>query len=226
MRIEKYLADMQVGTRSDIKKMIRDRRIAVDGITVSKAGMQVNEDSIVTVDGNVIEYIFFEYVLLNKPSGYVCTLDSEDNVMTLVASRRNDLFPVGRLDKDTEGVLILTNDGDLAHRLISPKNHVDKTYYLETAEQLPPDAAQLLAQPIQFAEFISEPAEFHRISDHSGTLTIHEGKYHQVKRMLQHIGCQVTYLNRTSFAFLNCDGLKTGEFRSLTDDEISGLKSL
>ncbi len=226
MRIEKYLADMSLGTRNDIKKLIREQRITVNGQIVTKAGLQVSETDEIRVDGNIVTYINYEYYLLNKPAGYLCTLDDSPNVCQLVNSRRKDLFPVGRLDKDTEGVIIITNDGQLAHHLISPRSNINKTYYVETDKPIAENAAEIFAQGIRFAEFTSLPAEYKPLSETSGLITIQEGKYHQVKRMFEHIGTTVTYLNRIRFAFLEAEDLAKGEYRPLTDQEIEKLKAL
>lgn len=228
MRLDKFLADMGYGTRNEIKKMIRKGFVEIDGQVIKKADTNVDESTIVYFDGERIEYIAYEYYLLNKPAGYVTA--TKDNahpvVMELIESVRKDLVPVGRLDKDTEGVLLITNDGDLNHALLSPKRHVDKTYYVETERPLPDMAKQIFSESIRFDDFTSKPADYEQISDTSAYLTIHEGKYHQVKRMFEYIGCPVTYLKRIRFGNLTLDGLETGEYRSLTEKEIDQLHLL
>ena len=226
MRLDKYLADMQVGSRSEVKKLIRQKTVTVDNQIITDPGFNVGESSLVTVNGEPISYVRYEYYLLNKPQGYVCTRDYSPNVLQLIASRNKDLNPAGRLDKDTEGVILITNDGQLVHRLISPRCHIDKTYYVETDHDIPDNAREIFSQPMHFADFTSEPADYQPIDARSGYLTIHEGKYHQVKRMFQQLGCEVTFLKRTVFASLTLEGLKVGEYRHLSEKEINYLKSL
>ena len=137
MRLDKYLADMKVGSRSEVKEFIRKGAVCVNGKVCRNAGYQTKEDDRIALNGEEISYVEFEYYLLNKPSGYVCTLDQSPNVVELIESRRKDLFPVGRLDKDTEGLILISNDGQLAHQLISPKYHVDKKYYVSVDLQFP-----------------------------------------------------------------------------------------
>ncbi|MBQ7223116.1 MAG: rRNA pseudouridine synthase [Erysipelotrichaceae bacterium] len=226
MRLDKFLADMQVGTRSEVKKLIRQKAVTVDGTVAKDPGMNVSENSNITVNGEEVSYVRYEYFLLNKPQGYVCTRDYSPNVLQLIASRDKNLNPAGRLDKDTEGAILITNDGQLVHRLISPRGHVDKTYYVETDRNIPANAREIFSKPMHFVDFTSEPADYQPLDDRSGYLTVHEGKYHQVKRMFQQLGCEVTFLKRTVFASLTLEGLETGEYRPLSEDEINYLKSL
>jgi len=226
IRLDKYLADMSIGTRSEVKKLISKGHVKIDGVVVKKSDMKVDENTIVYLDDEPISYVSFEYYLLNKPQGYVTA--TEDScwpvVMDLVNTIRKDVSPVGRLDKDTEGCLLLTNDGQLAHILISPRAHVEKVYYAEVDKPLPADAKERFAQPMEFKEFISLPAQYERITDTSAYLTVHEGKFHQVKRMFEKIGCTVTFLKRVKFGPLDLTDLPTGEYRELTEEEIEQLK--
>lgn len=228
MRLDKFLADMGYGTRSEIKKMIRKGYVEIDGQVIKKADTVVDENTIVYFDGEPVEYVSYEYYLLNKPAGYVtATKDSAHPiVMELIESVRKDLVPVGRLDKDTEGVLLITNDGDLNHALLSPRRHVEKTYYIETDRPLPDMAGQVFSESIRFEDFTSQPAIYEQIDENSAYLTIHEGKYHQVKRMFEYINCPLTYLQRIRFGNLTLDGLEIGDYRPLTEQEIEDLKQL
>ena len=226
MRIDKFLSDMLIGSRKEVKKLIKDNRISVNGETVTSPDYPVNEDTVVYVDEEPVCYQKYQYYILNKPQGYLCTNDYSPNVLELIPERRKNLMPVGRLDKDTEGLLLLTDDGQLAHKLISPKNHVDKVYYVETKEVIDEKTTEIFAQPIAFSDFTSEPAQYQSLSPTSGLLTIHEGKYHQVKRMFGYLGCEVTFLKRISFAFLTLDGLQTREYRQLSEEEITKLKKI
>lgn len=172
-------------------------------------------------------YSEFEYFLLHKPSGYLtANSDAKDHVvMELVPSKRPDLSPVGRLDKDTEGVLIITNDGALSHKLLSPKNEIPKTYYFETDSDISETAAETLKEPVVFKEFTSKPARLTVLTKRSGEITVTEGKYHEVKRLMHHVGSDVTYLKRISFAGIELGALEKGAVRALTEEEINHLKS-
>lgn len=227
IRLDKYLADMSIGTRSEVKKLVAKGHVKIDGQVVKKSDIKIDENTIVYVDDQPISYVSYEYYLLNKPQGYVTATEDKacPVVMDLVNPIRKDLAPVGRLDKDTEGCLLITNDGMMAHILISPKAHVEKVYYAEVDKPLPIDAEERFAQPMVFKEFTSLPAKYERISDTSAYLTVHEGKFHQVKRMFEKVGCTVTFLKRVKFGPLDLTDLPVGEYRELTEQEIEILKS-
>lgn len=226
MRIDKYLSHMTAASRRDIKKLLHDGAVTLNGVTVRQPSASVSESDLVTVNGVAVSYVEYEYYLLNKPSGYLCTIDRSPNVLDLVDTIRDNVMPVGRLDKDTEGLLLLTNDGQLAHRLISPRSHVEKTYLAVTDREIPQNAAEIFGSPIAFSDFTSQPAVLQLLAPDRALLTISEGKYHQVRRMFHHIGCEVTYLKRISFGFLDLEDLETGQWRPLTEDEIQRLKQL
>ena len=225
MRLDKFLADMQIGTRSEVKKLIHKGQVSINDQIVKKVDTKVDEETIVYVDGLRVDYVSYEYYLLNKPAGFLsATQDSHyPVVMELVPCIRKDVGIVGRLDKDTEGLLLLTNDGELNHRLLSSKNHVLKKYYVQVDTDIPDNAEDVFSKPIVFEEFTSLPAEFEYIDNRSAYLTICEGKYHQVKRMFEKIGCTVTYLKRVQFGSLTLDGLESGQYRTLTEGEIKDL---
>ena len=225
MRLDKFLADMQIGTRSEVKKLIQKGHVSINDQIVKKVDTKVDEETIVYVDGLRVDYVSYEYYLLNKPAGFLsATQDSHyPVVMELVPCIRKDVGIVGRLDKDTEGLLLLTNDGELNHRLLSSKNHVLKKYYVQVDTDIPNNAEDVFSKPIVFEEFTSLPAEFEYIDNRSAYLTICEGKYHQVKRMFEKIGCTVTYLKRVQFGSLTLDGLESGQYRTLTEGEIKDL---
>lgn len=226
MRLDKYLTDLGKGTRSAVKELIKKGRVKVEGVAKAKPETPVDENSIITLDGERLVYSTYEYYILNKPSGYVTarTDDKKKVVMELIPSTRTDLSPVGRLDEDTEGVLLITNDGELNHRLVSPRHHVKKRYFAELDADLPDNAGEILSQPIEFNDFTSHPAEYEKIDARHAYLTITEGKFHQVKRMFHHIGCEVIYLRREAFGPLTADGLTVGDVRALTEEEIAQLK--
>ncbi|MBR0473945.1 MAG: rRNA pseudouridine synthase [Erysipelotrichaceae bacterium] len=224
MRLDKYLSDMTDYSRNDIKKLVKDKRVTVNGITVNKSDLKVSEADVICIDDEPVEYETFEYYMLNKPAGYLCTLDYSPNVLELIDSNRKGLSPVGRLDKDTEGLILITNDGQLNHRLLAPKHHVDKTYYVETDVEIKPEAVEIMSKPMQFEDFTSEPAKLEIQDKKKAYLTIHEGKFHQVKRMFAKIGCNVTYLKRVSFGPLQLGDLEVGQYRKLTKEEAASLK--
>ena len=226
MRLDKYLAHMGYGTRKEVKEIIKKGLVVIDEQVIKSPNQKVDEDTIVIVDGMPLQYVEYEYYLLNKPSGYLSATEDAHypTVMDLVFCIRKDCAPVGRLDLDTEGLLLITNDGQLAHQLLSPKHHVPKKYYVEVENKLPENAKELFSQPMVFEDFTSSPAEYEAIDETHATLIIHEGKYHQVKRMFEKIGNPVKYLKRIEFGFLNLDGVPIGEYRELTTDEIKQLK--
>lgn len=226
MRLDKFLSHMGYGTRNEVKQIIKNGWLTIDGKTIKKADFQVKEDQIVYVDDTPVSYVSYEYYLLNKPAGYVST--TEDNihptVMELIPSVRNDLYPVGRLDIDTEGLLLVCNDGQLTHDLLSPKKHVLKKYYVEFEGKLPDNAVEIFNAPMDLGDFIAKPSTLEVLYTHKAYLTIHEGKFYQVKRMFQKVGCEVTYLQRVSFGSLELEDLELGKTRALTLDEIKILK--
>lgn len=226
MRLDKYLAHMGFGTRNQVKTLIKNGWVRIDDTTVKKADIQVKENQKVYVDDELVEYIEYEYYMLNKPAGYVsaCEDNIHPTVMELVQSQRTDLYPVGRLDIDTEGLLLITNDGQFTHNLLSPKKHVDKKYYVEFSGVLPSDACDIFNQPMEFEDFTSQPAKLEILAEDKAYLTIHEGKFHQVKRMFQKVGCEVTYLKRVEFGPLTLGSLEIGKARPLTDKEIEMLQ--
>lgn len=235
-RLDKFLVEMSVASRSTIKDMAKKGRIAVNGNIVKATDLKIDEDvDTVSVDGQVIAFSNREYFMLNKPAGVItATLDKKaKTVLDLIDERtRNDLFPVGRLDKDTEGLLLITNDGDLAHRLLAPKKHVDKVYYADIDGIVTDEHVRRFAKGLTLLDGTPVmPGELTVLETDVNAdtskiqLTIHEGKFHQVKRMFEAVGCSVTYLKRLSMGPLMLDEtLKPGEYRRLTDEEINMLK--
>lgn len=230
MRLDKFLVTMELGTRSEVKNIIKKGQITIDGIVCKNSDYKFNEEtSLVCFQGKALSYKAFQYYMLNKPQGVVsATEDNHDKtVLDLLRDvRKKDLFPVGRLDKDTEGLLLLTNDGALAHSLLSPKKHVDKTYLVGLRSPLSEaDITQLETGVDIGEEKLTLPAKVKTLDPLQIELTIHEGKFHQVKRMLQAVSNEVIYLKRISFGSLSLDSsLDLGEYRELTDEEIQLLK--
>lgn len=232
MRIDKYLAEMGQGTRSEIKKLICSGRVMVDGETVKKPELKIDETTQkVSLEGKQIGYAKKEYYMLYKPAGVIsATKDDRDKtVLDLITDKkRNDLFPVGRLDKDTEGLLLITNDGELAHRLLSPKKHVDKVYYAKVQGKVDESDVKAFADGVDIGDDTPAKSADLRIlksgEESEIELTITEGRFHQVKRMFHAVGKEVIYLKRLSMGSLALDKTLTkGEYRSLTEEEIKKL---
>lgn len=231
MRLDKYLSEAGIGTRTELKKGIRKGFAAVNGCVVDRPETKVSESDRVTWKGMEVAFTSLEYIMLNKPAGVVsATEDHRDTtVIDIVESIRNDLFPVGRLDKDTEGLLILTNDGALSHRLLSPKRHVDKVYEADVDGVMTSEDVDVFAQGfVVDDELTAKPAKLEIMSADEKSchirLVLHEGKFHQVKRMVAARGCEVTYLKRMSMGKLSLDpALAPGEYRNLTAKEVQAL---
>ena len=235
IRLDKYLADMSIGTRQEVKKYIRQGRVKINEDIIKKPEYKIREDEDkITFDGAPVAYETFEYYMLNKPAGVIsATEDKRDKtVLDLIKEKkRKDLFPVGRLDKDTEGLLLITNDGALAHRLLSPKKHVDKCYYAEISGGVTEDDVRVFKERInigtQEEPEWTMPAELKILE--KGTvsrirLIIREGKFHQVKRMFLAVGKEVVYLKRERMGALVLDEeLAPGEYRKLTDSELKSI---
>lgn len=221
---------MEIGTRSQVKEMIKKGQVSVNNEVIKKADYKFDENSAkVCVKEKEISYQKFYYYMLNKPAGVVsATTDNHDKTVLdlLKDAPGKDLFPVGRLDKDTEGLLLITNDGVLSHNLLSPKKHVDKTYLVKTAETVTLDMIHALEQGVDIGEEkITLPAKVKLLEEKEIELTIMEGKFHQVKRMLKAVGNEVVYLKRLSMGSLILDeALNLGEYRILTEKEVDDLK--
>lgn len=232
MRLDKYLADMGIGSRSQVKNLIRKGKVTVNERVVKAPEFKVDPSDLVKADGAQVSYVEYEYLMLNKPGGVVSATEDkkERTVLDLVPdAARKDLFPVGRLDKDTEGLLLLTNDGALAHQLLSPKKHVDKTYFARIQGLVSEDEVDRFAKGLDIGdEKLTLPAKLKVLSSGSVSeveVTIQEGRYHQVKRMFEAIDCSVTYLKRLSMGSLKLDEkLNSGAYRVLTENEVSSLK--
>lgn len=232
MRLDRFLAINKYGTRQEVKKIIRAGRVTVDGQVIKSPEYKLEEETSKTaVDGKAVDYEKYHYIMFYKPDGCVSSTyeKGECSVLSYIQETyADDLFPVGRLDKDTQGLLLLTNDGELAHRLLSPSKHVEKRYYVELERKVSEDAAEKFQEGIDIGdedrtmpaglEFTSNPNHVY--------VTLHEGRYHQIKRMFEALDNRVTYLKRISMKGLFLDEtLKPGEYRKLTEDEIRSLKS-
>ncbi|MCM1185369.1 MAG: rRNA pseudouridine synthase [Lachnoclostridium sp.] len=257
MRLDKFLSQLNMGTRSQVRGAVRQGNVKVNGVVIKTPDFKVSEgtDQIAYKDVPLV-YQKFVYYMLNKPQGVVSATkdNTADTVLDLITSKTEksslssgqdsapsdedlfsakeklflggkDLFPVGRLDKDTEGILIITNDGELAHRLLSPKKHVDKTYLVGIRVPLSPKDIQALENGVDIGDDKpTKEAKVKVLSDTEITLTIHEGRFHQVKRMLHAVGNEVVSLKRIQFGKLKLDeALMPGESRLLTKEEVDAL---
>lgn len=235
MRLDKYLSSCGIGTRTEVKKIIRSNRISVDGNIIPLCDYKVDDTMSVLLDGKPVKYSEFIYIMLNKPQGYLSATKDQRHktILDLLDEKyaKMGLFPVGRLDKDTTGLVILTNDGDFAHNTLSPKKHVSKTYIAEISGTLPENATEIFNKGVTLKDFTCESADLiieETFNDHTlVTVTIHEGKYHQIKRMFQAVGCKVIYLKRVTFGNIKLDSnLKEGEYRLLNDSEMEFVSSV
>lgn len=234
MRLDKYLADMNVGNRSELKKDIRKGRVSVNGLPVRDPGLQLQVSDAVTYNGKPIQYEQYVYYMLHKPAGVISASEDkkQQTVIDLLPDpARKDLFPVGRLDKDTEGLLLITNDGDLAHRLLSPKKHVDKLYFARVSGMVTQEDVNRFAAGLRVDDSLTALPAVLRIcsaapEESSVEVIIREGKFHQIKRMFHAIDKEVLYLKRLSMGPLVLDeNLKAGESRRLTPAEMEALQA-
>ncbi|RIN15631.1 rRNA pseudouridine synthase [Mammaliicoccus vitulinus] len=231
MRLDKFLANSGIGTRKEVKKFLKKNLVKVNDVIAKKPEMHINpEEDQITFDDIPIEYEPVVYLMMNKPAGYVSATedDEHETVIDIVPEYMHlDLFPVGRLDKDTEGLLLLTNDGKFSHQLMSPKHRVPKRYYAEVDGHINEDAIKKFEKGIDLGDFTSSPSELEIIESGESSkaiVTIYEGKFHQVKRMFHSIDCEVTYLKRLKIASLELDEqLELGEYRHLMEEDFKLL---
>ena len=232
IRLDKFLSVTGTLSRSDAKKAIRKGRVTVNGFPATVADAEVNAESdVVALDAKVIQYRRFTYIMLNKPEGYVSATDDprDKTVLELLPDnlRRLDLFPCGRLDKYTLGLMLITDDGELAHRLLAPKSHVDKTYRFESERGVNEEERLALENGVYIdGGYLTKPSIVVLDGEgaSSGLITLREGKYHQIKRMLEATANKITYLERVTFGPLSLDSsLSRGEWRFLTKEEEKAL---
>ena len=229
MRLDKMIASTGIASRSQISSAVRGGRVLVDGVVAKKADMQVDPDKVsVVYCGTPVCYRQYTYIMLNKPEGYVSA--TEDGKFPTVVEllppeqQKIGLFPCGRLDKNTLGLMLLTNDGDTSHRLLAPKSHVTKTYAFRLKFPLSDEDIAALESGVDIGGYVTAPCSVERTAEREGRITLTEGKYHQIKLMMEAVHNQVTYLERVTFGPLILDAsLARGEWRYLTDDEIALL---
>ena len=235
MRLDKLLANMGYGSRKEVKALLKQKAVTVDGTVVKDSAMHVDPVAQnVSVYGDRVEFVEFIYLMMNKPPGVIsATEDRHDQtVIDLLEAedRHFEPFPVGRLDKDTEGLLLITNDGQLAHNLLSPKKHVPKWYYAKIDGVVTEEDIEAFKQGVTLDDgYHTKPGELKILASGEQSeieLMIQEGKFHQVKRMFEAVGKKVMYLKRLSMGSLKLDEtLALGEYRELTDEELEALKN-
>ena len=230
MRLDKFLCETGFGTRSQVKELLKKGQVTVNGAVAKKPEQKIDEhkDQVIC-QGKAASYEKYVYYMLHKPAGVVSATEDkrEKTVLDLLKpeDRRDGIFPVGRLDKDTEGFLLLTDDGDLAHRLLSPRKHVDKTYYAKIAGSVTEAHIERFREGLDIGdEKKTLPAMLEILASEPETseirITIHEGRFHQVKRMFEAVGCKVTYLKRLSMGAVALDEtLAPGDYRPLNEKE-------
>ncbi|MTI47018.1 MAG: rRNA pseudouridine synthase [Firmicutes bacterium] len=235
-RLDKVLSNMGYGSRKDVKGYIKQGLVTVDGEVVKSNSVKVNPyEAEIIIDGNTVEYREYIYLMMNKPDGVVSSTDDprDTTVIDLIEEgyRIFEPFPIGRLDKDTEGLLIISNDGKLAHNLLSPKKHVEKTYYVEVDGRVGENDINTMSEGVIIdGDYKTMPAKLEILESNNISkvyLTIKEGKFHQVKRMFEAVDKSVIYLKRIAMGNLELDeDLNLGEYRELEEFEIELLKGM
>ena len=225
MRLDKFLTECGLGSRREVKEILSTGEITVNGIVANNPQLNIKEnDDEVFYQERKLEYKKFRYYILNKKAGYITAVEDarDQTVMDLLPDWviKKDLPPVGRLDKDTEGLLLLTSDGALNHKLLSPKNHVEKTYYAELEKDISEEDLERLRNGVDIGGYITMPGKAEKIESCKIHLTIKEGKFHQVKKMLEAIGNKVIFLRRISFGKLKLEDLELGTVKEVNIEDI------
>lgn len=229
IRIDKYVEECLHLTRKEAKELLKKKLVSVNGNIITDCGFHVNENDNIQYKGQQLSFKKYRYYVLNKPAGLLSATEDKNakTVLEILPDNlRKNVFPVGRLDKDTEGLLLLTNDGELSHKLLSPHKHVVKTYNCILEKPIMPGDIEKLEKGIDIGEKNNTlPAKAKIISENQVHLSITEGKFHQVKRMFETLGNKVIYLERISFGPLSLDdlGISRGEYRELSDDELNSV---
>ena len=230
-RLDKFLCDLNIGTRSQVKTFIQKGLVTVNGEIIKKPECKVSDTDSVCYQGQALSGEQYAYYMLHKPAGIISATEDKFQTTVLEYFKKEpckNLYPVGRLDKDTEGLLLITNDGELGHRLLSPRHHIPKTYYVELEHSVTESEIALLETGVDIGEKnVTLPAKIEIIDEKTLYITITEGKFHQIKRMFEAVNNKVIYLKRISMGNLALDdSLPKGHFRRLAIEEITYLKSL
>lgn len=231
LRLDKYIADTGIASRKEVRDAARRGLVSVNGKVVKDVSLKIDENTDrVVFCGNEVNWRRYEYLMLNKPAGYISsTEDSDRTVMKLLPEKytKMELFPCGRLDIDTVGLLIITNDGPLAHKLLSPKHHAKKTYFFRCDPPIGEAEAAKLCAGVDIGGYVTKTSEVDMRSDTEGFITLTEGKFHQIKRMFEAVGSNIRYLKRVEFATIALDeSLAEGQWRELSADEILALRNV
>lgn len=230
MRLDRFFTETATCSRSEASALIRRGAVSVDGVIVRDPSAHIDpERQRIALSGREIRYRRNLYIMMNKPKGVVCaTEDGSATVIDLLPEnlRKADLFPCGRLDKNTAGFVLITDNGPLAHRLLSPKYHVDKTYRFTVKFPLSDADIAILEAGVDIGDYVTKPCKIERLGEREGNITLSEGKFHQIKRMMESVHNQITDLERISFAGIGLDrSLAPGQWRMLTDPEEKTLES-
>ena len=230
IRLDKALSNMGAASRKEVKEAVKKGKILVNGIPAKSSDIKITAADELIINGILLKYKKYEYYMLNKPAGVIsATTDSKEQTVTdLISGKRKDLFPVGRLDKDTVGLLIITNDGALAHDLLSPVKHVKKTYFVRVEGRIQTETENIFSAGIRIGSEQFQPAELVILKNDEvseAEITIYEGKFHQIKRMFEAVGNRVIFLKRLSMGNLRLDdSLPDGDYRELSEEELQQLK--
>ena len=225
MRLDKFFSEQKILSRKEVADKVKKGCIAINGVIAKKAVIKIDETKdVVTLDDQIVQYKKFVYLLLNKPQGYVSSTDDprDKTVLDLLPPdlKKFDLFPCGRLDKDTVGLVILTNDGVSAHNNLSPKRHVKKKYFFTTADEYSDQDVDAIQAGITLADgWTTKPCKIDRVDGKNGYITLVEGKYHEIKRLFGARGNKIVFLQRVSFSSIVLGDLPEGEYRHLTPEE-------
>lgn len=225
MRLDKFFSELKIFSRREITNELKKGFIKVNGVVIKKADFKIDENKdVISYKDEVIKYKKYIYLMLNKPEGYISATEdlTQKTVLDLLPDdlRKFNLFPVGRLDKDTTGLVILTNDGISAHNALSPKHHVEKKYLFKTADEYSELDILSIEKGVTLADgYTTKPCKIERISETQGYITLTEGKYHEIKRLFGSRGNKIIELQRISFSELKLGDLKLGEYRHLTEEE-------
>lgn len=229
MRLDKYLADVLNISRQDAKRLIKNKEIQVNNSIINNINATINEErDVVLHNENILKYRKYIYLMMNKPQGYLsATFDKKDpTIMELIPDNLylKDLSIVGRLDKDTEGLILLSNDGDFIHQITSPKKHISKKYYVEYSGVLIENAERLVELGIEIDDYKTLPGKLELLENNKAYITIYEGKFHQVKKMFEKLNTKVTYLKRMQIGNLTLKNLEVGNVIELTEEDLVKLK--
>ena len=229
MRLDKFLANSGIGSRKEVKELIKQGLVFVNDERIKNSDKNIDEiKDVIKIRDKCIEYRKYVYIMLNKPQNVISATEDNKHKTVIDLIRGYDtynIFPVGRLDIDTEGLLLLTNDGKLSHNLLSPKKHVEKEYFVKLKENINDIDINKVENNIEIEDgYICKKAKIKRLSKNELNISITEGKFHQVKRMFKAVGNEVIFLKRVRMANILLDkNLKSGEYRELTEDELKGL---